>query len=188
MLARLRAHVWTIAAFVWGVAEATLFFIVPDVLLSFIGLRRGARAGLVAALVAALGASAGGAVMYLWSSNDPAGVERLVLGVPAVSEAMAGAARRAMETDGWFTATLEGPFSRTPYKVYAIYAPHLGVGLWAFALASIAARLPRFALNALAGALARRFLGRWFSQTQLSWTLAAVWLAFYLVFFAVMPN
>jgi len=29
-----------LAAFLWGLAEATCFFIVPDVLLSFIALRR----------------------------------------------------------------------------------------------------------------------------------------------------
>ena len=50
-------------AFVWGAAEAFLFFIVPDVLIGYAALRRGARAGLIAAVLAALGASVGGAAM-----------------------------------------------------------------------------------------------------------------------------
>jgi hypothetical protein len=188
MLAMLRANAWAVTAFVWGVAEATLFFFVPDVLISFVGLRRGARAGLVASLAAAIGASVGGALMYLWSTSDPAAAERAVLAVPAISDVMAAAAHTAMQTQGWFAATLEGPLSRTPYKVYAIYAPHVGAGLIPFALASIVARLPRFLIAAFGAALARHWLGRFASETTLTWVLAAFWVVFYAVFFAVTPS
>ena len=42
------------AAFAWGVAEATWFFLVPDILLTFVALAWGLRTGLAAALAAAL--------------------------------------------------------------------------------------------------------------------------------------
>ena len=45
----------TIAAALWGVAEATLFFVVPDVLVGWIALRGPRRT-----LVVWLGATAGG--------------------------------------------------------------------------------------------------------------------------------
>ena len=42
----------SVAALLWGFAEATLFFIVPDVLLSAIAVRRGRGAALRAAGIA----------------------------------------------------------------------------------------------------------------------------------------
>ena len=53
-----------------GIAEATVFFIVPDVWISFVALRRGWQAGALAAFFACIGALIGGAIMYLWGSND----------------------------------------------------------------------------------------------------------------------
>ncbi|MCE3289658.1 MAG: hypothetical protein K0R83_1670, partial [Caulobacter sp.] len=45
----------------WGVAEATLFFVVPDLLIGYLALTRGFRAGAWASLLAATGAVIGGA-------------------------------------------------------------------------------------------------------------------------------
>jgi membrane protein YqaA with SNARE-associated domain len=176
------------AAFLWGLAEATLFFIVPDVVLSYIGLTRGARAAAVASLYAAAGASLGGALMYLWSARDFAAAAGAVRAVPAISDAMAADARAAMAEHGWFLASLAGPLSSTPYKLYAILAPHAGAPLVLFTLASIAARLPRFLLVgagvAWIGARLRPRIG----PRGVLWLLAAAWLAFYALFFAVMPS
>jgi hypothetical protein len=180
-------HALNIGAFVWGVAEATLFFIIPDVLLSYIGLKRGPRAAGIASLYAATGAALGGVIMFLWSAHDPDAARHAVLAVPAISEAMATNAAAAMEQN-WFAAALFGPLSTTPYKLYAILAPHAGASLPAFALASIAARLPRFLIVSIGVALIGRALSRWLSERQLSWVLIGAWLLFYAVFFALMPN
>ena len=52
--------IWIIAAGVWGAAEASFFFIVPDIVLTLAVVRFGLRAGLwlsaIAALFATLGA------------------------------------------------------------------------------------------------------------------------------------
>jgi hypothetical protein len=160
---------------------------VPDVLLSAIGLQRGARVGLVAALWAALGAGAGGALMYLWSVHDPAGAESAVLAVPAVSAPMLETARAAMAGEGWFAATLAGPLSFTPYKVYAILAPQAGAGLAAFVAASILARLPRFLAASLGAALLSRLAPR-IPLRWLNWALGGAWAAFYAAFFALTPG
>jgi len=184
----MKRHAWTIAAFVWGFAEGTLFFLVPDVILTFIGLKRGARSAAFASLIAAIGAACGGTVMYLWSARDPAAAQQAVLAVPAISDAMYAAAREAMQTHGWFVATFEGPLTSTPYKVYATLAPHVGAPLPAFALASIIARLPRFLAVSIGVALIGRVLRRWFSERQRLWVLIGAWLLFYAAFFARMPN
>lgn len=188
MLAWLRTHALAIAAFVWGVAEATLFFFVPDMLLSYIGLTRGVKAAASASFIAALGAVVGGVIMYLWSTHDPVAAREAVLAVPAIGEAMFARAAEAMRHD-WFFATVLGPLSSTPYKVFAVLAPHAGgVGLPTFALASVAARLPRFLIVSIGVALIGRGLSRWLSPRQLLWVLAGAWLLFYAVFFALMPN
>jgi hypothetical protein len=183
----LRKYALDIAAFVWGVAEATLFFFVPDVLLSYIGLKRGVKDAARASLIAAIGAGIGGAVMYLWSVNDPAAARAAVLAVPAISEAMAARAADAV-AQNWFSATLLGPLTSTPFKLYAILAPHAGASVPAFALASVLARLPRFLIVSIGVALIGRGLSRWLGERQLLWLLIGAWLLFYAVFFALMPN
>ena len=55
-----------IAAFIWGVAEAMLFFLVPDVLLSYIGIKRGDRERIVQGLSALLADSY---TLYLMTHN-----------------------------------------------------------------------------------------------------------------------
>ncbi|MBL8544882.1 MAG: hypothetical protein JNL81_00365 [Hyphomonadaceae bacterium] len=183
----LRKNALDIAAFVWGVAEATLFFVVPDVLLSYIGLKRGIKPALRASIIAAIGASVGGVIMYLWSTNDPATAREAVLAVPAVSEAMAQRAEQGM-AENWFLTTLLGPLTSTPFKVFAILAPNAGASLPAFALAAVAARLPRFLIVSIGVSLAGRVLSRRLSERLLLWVLIGAWLLFYAVFFALMPN
>ncbi|ANP45931.1 hypothetical protein [Candidatus Viadribacter manganicus] len=182
-----RRHVLDVAAFIWGVAEATLFFFVPDVLLSYVALKRGVKAAVRASVIAAVGAAAGGVIMYLWSTSDAAAAREAVLAVPSISEAMEQRAHVTM-AENWFLATVLGPLSSTPFKVFAILAPAAGAPLPAFALASVAARLPRFLIVSIGVSLIGRILGRWLSERQLLWVLIGAWLLFYAVFFALMPN
>jgi membrane protein YqaA with SNARE-associated domain len=175
-------------ALIWGAAEAMLFFIVPDVVISYIGLRHGVRASAVASVFAAVGAGLGGVVMFLWSARDAAAAHAAVLAVPAISEGMTAAARLAMAEHGWFTATLLGPLSSTPFKVYAIFAPHAGAPLLLFAAASMVARLPRFFIVGAGVALIGRRLKPRLGRTRLIWTLAAAWTVFYAMFFALVPS
>jgi membrane protein YqaA with SNARE-associated domain len=183
----LKRNALDIAAFIWGVAEATLFFFVPDVLLSYIGLKRGVRPAVRASIIAAVGASLGGVIMYLWSTSDAGSAREAVLAVPSISEAMAARAEGAM-AENWFVATLLGPLSSTPFKLYAILAPAAGAPLPLFALASIAARLPRFLIVSIGVSLVGHALSRWLSEKQRLWVLIGAWLLFYAAFFALMPN
>lgn len=184
----LRKHALDIAAFIWGVAEATLLFFVPDVLLSYIGVKRGVKAAARASAVAAIGASLGGVLMYLWSTHDAATAREAVLAVPAISDAMAARAENAMAEQGWFAAMLLGPLSSTPYKVYAIFAPHAGAPLPLFMLASVIARLPRFLIVGCGAALIARWLEPRLGRKRVLWVLIGAWMAFYLAFFALVPS
>lgn len=183
----MRKHALNFAAFIWGVAEATLLFIIPDVLLSYIGVKRGPQAAKFASLYAAVGAASGGVIMYLWSASDFDTARAIVERVPAISDSMIGTAAWNMGGN-WIVATFLGPLSATPYKVFAIVAPHEGAPLLAFALASVLARLPRFLVISIGVSLIGRALSRWLSERQLLWVLIGAWLLFYAVFFALMPN
>jgi len=111
----------------WGFAEATVFFIVPDVLLTLLGLRDGRRATW-ACLWALCGALAGGTVMYAWGFVDVPSAENLLVRIPAIDEGMLGDVKRQMDQDGTM-AILVGPILGRPYKIYATYAGATGVSL-----------------------------------------------------------
>jgi membrane protein YqaA with SNARE-associated domain len=184
----LRRHALDIAAFLWGLAEATLFFFVPDVILSYIGVKHGVKATVRASLIAAIGAAIGGAFMYLWAAADYAAARDVVLAVPAISAEMAARARDAMTSQGWFVASLLGPLSSTPYKVFAIFAPQAGAPLPLFMLASVIARLPRFLAVGSGVALIGRWLEPRIGAKRVIWVLAGAWIVFYAVFFALVPS
>ena len=72
----------TVLVFLWGFAEGTLFFILPDVPLSFVALFLPRRALLhMAAIVA--GAVLAGAVMFTWADHSP-GARAGVAHVPEI--------------------------------------------------------------------------------------------------------
>lgn len=166
---------WAAAA--WGFAEATLFFIIPDVLLSAIALRN-LRAALVCALLAAAGATAGGSLLYFWSVKDPDSAIRAVAAVPAVGPAMMTRVHGELRERGPLAIVL-GPLSATPYKTYAVEAHAAGMPWWQLLLITPVARLPRFLLvSLLAGAAAHLVKGKIGVRAQYLVWLAA-WIAVY---------
>src|ERR671924_1134791 len=73
-------------AFVWGFAEGTLFFILPDVPLSLAAMFRPRRALIHLAMILA-GALLAGAIMFSWSARGPT-ARYAVAHVPFVTPAM----------------------------------------------------------------------------------------------------
>jgi hypothetical protein len=175
-------------ALLWGVAEATLFFIVPDLLISWVAMNRGFKAGAWASLFAALGAVVGGAVIFLWSVNDPTGAHRAVAAVPAISDRMIADAQADIDKNGWFIAAMKGPLTSTPYKVYALLAPKSGAPLAAFAPAALPVRLPRFLLVAGCFALIGHLFRARIDRRILLAAFTSGWLLFYLWFWLVHPG
>lgn len=182
--AREKTWIWPTAALLWGAAEGFLFFIVPDVLISYVALKHGLRAAAVACLLAAIGAGLGGAAMYGWSARDPGAALKAVSAVPAVSTSMIVHASVDMDREGWFAAALKGPVTSTPFKVYALLAPSKGAGLPGFALAALPIRLPRFLLVALGFSILRYFVGGRIDVRFLMSGFTGGWLLFYVWFWA----
>ncbi|WAP51719.1 hypothetical protein OL239_18620 [Arthrobacter sp. ATA002] len=92
----------------WGFAEATFFFVVPDVWTSRVGLRRPKRA--LGTTVSALGgAMAGGTVTYWWGRTVAANTSRKALvKVPAVTDAMISGVEQEIAESG-AASLLRGP-------------------------------------------------------------------------------
>jgi hypothetical protein len=175
------------AAALWGFAEAALFVIVPDVLLSGIAVRCGRRAALAATAWTIAGAVAGGALMYRWGLQDAAVATAMLDRLPAIAPAMIDRVNASLRTEG-LAAMAIGAFSGVPYKVYAVMAPGAGIGLGAFLVASVPVRALRFVAVALVADGANRLLAARLTARQRHALLAAVWLVFYGAYFALMPN
>ena len=113
--------IWIAAAAVWGFAEATLFFIVPDVLLTYAVLKFGLKRALQLSAVAAAAAVLGGIVLWLWSGEDAEAARHAMLMVPAVGPDLL--ARAGRETAGfWPLDLVVGAVTGMPYKLYAVEA------------------------------------------------------------------
>lgn len=166
--------------FAWGLAEATVFFIVADVAVSWIAVRRGLRPGLVAAVAAAAGAVSGIALLYDWAAREPAAALALVDAVPFVTAEMIDEMRADLAQRGVWAVLVAG-VTGVPIKLAAALAPGLGIGSAAFLIAGAAQRLGRLAAVALIAAVLARLLRRRLSERS----LLAVWAAFWLLFYAL---
>jgi membrane protein YqaA with SNARE-associated domain len=175
-----RLPVPQLASFVWGFAEATLFFIVPDVLLTWIALDR-PGAALRACVGALAGALVGGFVMYTWGAADSESALVTLAYLPAVSAAMCDTVGEQLRQHG-FAALFVGSFTGVPYKIYAVQAGAAHMDLALFLLVSIPARLIRFALVTGMTILVCRVFPKvsLFSRRVLH---VVLWTAFYVWFF-----
>jgi membrane protein YqaA with SNARE-associated domain len=145
-----------IIAFLWGFAEATAFFVVPDVYIGFVALFNWRR-GLQAAIAALLGAMLGGALMYILARNNPVGINTFLTYIPLIDATLVSDVASQTSVSG-LVAVLTGPLRGTPYKIYAAQAGEQSLSILYFLLMTIPARLERF----IPVALVFGGLGKWF--------------------------
>lgn len=136
-----------IAAALWGVAEATLFFVVPDVLVGWLALRRPRRM-LAAWLAATVGGIAGASLVHTAVRNgwDPDPLFRALPGtqigdIPRVRAAIADDPTRAF---------VLGAISGVPVKIYVAEAARAGLPLRRTVLLVAINRAPRIGVSGLA--------------------------------------
>lgn len=171
-------------AALWGLAEATVFFVVPDVLLSWYALDNIKR-GLLACLYALAGALLGGALVWYWGYLDPDSANALFASLPGINEALIDKVQAQSEDLG-LMALMVGPLSGTPYKLYAAAAPGLNQGLLVFLLVSVPARLIRFVIvTTLIGVIAK-LLRKWLKPETVMTVHLAGWAVFYAGYFWIM--
>ena len=168
----------------WGLAEATVFFIVPDVLLTFVALQNGKRATKLC-LWTLGGALVGGTIMFWWGSHDKGVAEDLLVEIPAIDLAMLEKVEGQIE-EGGAKALFVGPITGRPYKIYAVNAGGTGVSYVTFLLVIVPTRLLRFLAlawltTAISKSLLRKKSPRFKTLLQI-----AIWMGFYTWYFSVM--
>jgi membrane protein DedA with SNARE-associated domain len=169
--------------FLWGFAEATLFFIVPDLYLGFIALFNW-RKGLQAVLWTVAGALLGGAIMYSLASNNPQATAEIVMQVPLIGPDMLQTVRDQLRSQGLFSL-LSGLFAGIPYKIYAVEAGSQNQSIPEFLIMTIPARLARIlpatGIAGIVGVAFRRIVKR---QTIAALSLYFLfWFGIYLLYF-----
>jgi len=167
-----------LVAFLWGLAEATFFFVIPDVFLSFVAILTGRRTW-AHILAAIFGAVVGGALLFQWAQTNPARAHAAVARVPFIQESMFVSVDEGLRTQG-LAAVLIGSVTGVPYKLYAVEAPKFSTER-DFLLATPPARAVRFLAVWLIFAGAAGWLRKrrsWQTQ-QLVRVHAAVWIVTY---------
>ena len=180
---------YLLAPFIWGVLEATLLFMVPDVAISYVTLKLGLRKGVLAALVASFGAALGGLIMYRWGSADLAQALAIIERLPAISKGMVENVDAQMHGDYPYWSMLTGSLTGTPYKIYASFAASASIHPLALFLITPLVRLPRFLLVVMLTGLAARVAGRFVPDERCRlFVLVAFWIIFYIGYWSLMPG
>lgn len=174
--------IWIVAAAGWGVAEASLFFLAPDVILTAAAVKLGFARALRLAAVAAGAAALTGIVMWLWGRHDAIGARAAMLMVPAIGLDLVIRAHREMQAL-WALHLFAGSVTGVAYKLYAVEAGAAGINLFLFVPLSFAARLLRFTLTTGFTALACEASAR-LGMTRWNFAIwGAGWTVFYAVYF-----
>lgn len=170
---------------IWGFAEATFFFIIPDVILTLIAMH-GLRRGMTACLIALFGAMLGGIVIYFAATYDFAVVYQFIVNVPGISNQMMTSVEESLQEQG-VIAMVVGPIKGIPYKTFAMMVPVTDISFATFILATIPARFIRFiATSLLAWWLANivfKKVPMWVKY--IIWLL--VWMLVYIIYFSIHP-
>lgn len=172
----------------WGTAEATVFFIVPDLWTSWLALHDPKR-GMATTLSALTGALVGGAANY-WVAQrmDPADTERVLTSIPGISKTMIANVERELDDKGWSGLVL-GPTRGVPYKIYARTLAHGNASFAKFMALSVPARMGRFlAVTAGAAALGKLADRRGYSRKTKTRLFLSGWAAFYTWYFTAGPG
>ena len=186
VIERISKH-WPWLAFAWGLAEATVFFIVPDVLITRLALLGAIRRTLLAGLCALAGALIGGALLWFAAAhNEAPSLLRLFTHLPGINLDLVAETGRAMYRQGP-SALFNGGLLGQPYKLFAVHAGAQQVPLATFLLISLPARLIRFSITAAIAWLIGRSFKR-LSRSALVRLHASVWLCFYAVYFLLIRS
>jgi membrane protein YqaA with SNARE-associated domain len=174
-------------ALLWGFGEASVFFVVPDVVISLIALQYGWRAGGLAILSAVFGAILGGIAVYYWGKFDISGARAFFDGLPAIAPSTIARAGHEISQADFGLLMFKGSLTGVPFKLYASEAGASGVSLFAFVILTPLVRFPRFAIAALVAGLAHHYSPRILRAHKFK-LLGLFWIVFYGLFWTFAPS
>lgn len=170
-------------AALWGVAEATFFFFLPDIYLTRIAIKFPARA-IKACFITAFAACIGGSLMYLWGHSDSYQAYRFLEFIPAIFPKMIAEVVQSLKPNPWW-ALMIAPFKGIPYKIYAVAFGANGISFIGFLIASFFARLCRFLLITSMAIILVRLLKLYFKFKTLFYLHLFIWTIIYILYFSM---
>ncbi|MCP8616288.1 hypothetical protein [Salirhabdus salicampi] len=171
-----------ITGFLWGFSEATLFFIIPDVLITLIALKSFTKS-LKLSILVTIGAVIGGSIMYITGVEHSGRLLEVLETVPAVDVQMIHNVQRDTEDNGLLDMLL-GPTKGIPYKLFAAQAYHAGVPYYLFFLVSIPARIGRFMITAFIASFFANFIFKSVPYKIKVSVWSLTWIIIYAIYFA----
>ncbi|WP_144394131.1 hypothetical protein [Pleionea sediminis] len=168
-------------AALWGFFEATLFFIVPDVFLTYLATQK--NQPLKPAIVAStVGALAGGCLMFVMGAYYYESSYQLLLSIPAIDSLMIQKVQQLIESQG-LLGLFVGPLVGIPYKIFAVESANLSLSPLLFLLISIPARCLRFILLSYFTKWVTNLLFQTMNRTRVVFLWGIIWLMFYSFYF-----
>lgn len=177
--------IWVAAVIVWAAAEASFFFVLPDVLLTYIALRFGLRSALKLAATAALTASLVGGLFWFWAHQNIWLAREVMTFIPAIGPDLIDRASDEMKDGLWPLHMIVGAATGVPYKIYAIEAGAAQISLLPFLLASFVARVLRFAGTIILAHFGHMLLLRLNAERFVYWGWGLAWLIVYAIYFSL---
>ena len=166
-----------VIAFLWGLAEGLVFFVVPDVYVGFVAIFS-ASAGLSALVFSVIGSLVSAVVVFLVTPLLGKNLNHLLLHIPGISEKMIQGVVHALQTNG-FLSLINAPLSGVPYKIYSVNAALQHFPLFQYLLWSIPSRLERI----LPVTIVALILGRLFKKNILAFT--TIWIVGYALLWVI---
>lgn len=161
----------------WGLIDATVFFIGPEIWIGWAAMRNGTYQGLVLGVTVAVGATAGAIGLYYLSAAFPAEARNMMRLSPDIDIVMFAEAHDALAR--WDAlAVFTGAFRLVPFKLYAVEASSAGIHPGFLGVAAFFIYLSRVFLFAMLGGLAGLATRRWPRRRALFW-FAGFWIIVY---------
>lgn len=168
-------------AFLWGFAEATFFFFLPDIYLSRLSIHSPKKA-FIACFVAAFAAILGGSLMYLWGFYDLHSAYTFLTYIPVIFPKLIRMVFKTLSSNP-FEALLLAPLKGIPYKIYAVAFGARHISFFYFIIVSFFARLIRFiSITTLTGCIVF-FLKKYVSVAKLYRIHLLSWFLIYIIYF-----
>ncbi|MEW5915801.1 MAG: hypothetical protein AB1762_05325 [Gemmatimonadota bacterium] len=177
-----------IVGFGWGFAEGVVFFIVPDVYITFAALFS-LRAGVVAWLSSILGSLVAVVIVYVLVAVVAVPYVSWLDAIPGISQTLIQETTVRLRAEGLpYTPLLI--FGGVPLKVYAGCATMLGNSLGSLLLWTVFARIARIAPPVALLAVVRGIFRASIDRQPRRWMAAhlVVWTVFYVFYFIQMAN
>jgi membrane protein YqaA with SNARE-associated domain len=181
----MRARLWLWIAFFWGLADTTIFFIVPDVYLTRLAIRDSLGRAWLAAASAVVGALIVGTILWIAGQeyHDAVWLLKNFDYLPGINRDLIVSTGTALFQRGP-AAFIAGGMIGQPYKLFAVHAGAQHVPLATFLMFSLVARSLRFAATTCLAWLLNRGLQHWHLDTRLRAHLL-LWVILYVLYFAI---